>query len=76
MVGCYYCGTALNTEDNPYTFTMTADVAYLAEFAAGTPTGVEDVQSDKVQTTKFLLDGQLLIEKNGKTYNAQGLLVK
>ena len=37
MVGCYYCGTALNTEDNPYTFTMTADVAYLAEFEAAAP---------------------------------------
>ena len=39
MVGCYYCGTALNTEDNPYTFTMTADVAYLAEFEAAAPAG-------------------------------------
>lgn len=37
MVGCYYCGTALNTNDNPYTFTMTADVAYLAEFEAEQP---------------------------------------
>ena len=37
MVGCYYCGTALNTEDNPLTFTMTADVAYLAEFEAAAP---------------------------------------
>ena len=37
MVGCYYCGTALNTEDNPMTFTMTADVAYLAEFEAAAP---------------------------------------
>lgn len=37
MVGCYYCGTAVNTEDNPYTFTMTADVAYLAEFEAVAP---------------------------------------
>ena len=31
------CGTALNTNDNPLTFTMTADVAYLAEFAAEAP---------------------------------------
>ena len=23
MVGCYYCGTALSTNDNPMTFTMT-----------------------------------------------------
>jgi len=37
MVGCYYCGTAVNTEDNPYTFTMTADVAYKAEFEAEAP---------------------------------------
>ena len=37
MVGCYYCGTALNTEDNPYTFTMTDDMAYLAEFEAAAP---------------------------------------
>ena len=31
------CGNALNTNDNPYSFTMTADVAYLAEFAAVAP---------------------------------------
>ena len=31
------CGTALNTNDNPLTFTMTEDAAYLAEFAAVTP---------------------------------------
>ena len=40
------------------------------------PTGVENVQSDKVQGTKFFRDGQLLIEKNGKTYNATGAEVK
>ncbi len=40
------------------------------------PTGVENVQSDKVQATKFFRDGQLLIEKNGKFYNAQGVEVK
>jgi len=43
MVGCYYCGTAINTNDNPYTFTMTADKAILAEFAAVTPAPAEDV---------------------------------
>ena len=31
------CGTAVNTEDNPYTFTMTKDVAYKAEFKAAQP---------------------------------------
>lgn len=34
--------------------------------------GVENVQNDKVQSTKVLRNGQLFIEKNGKTYNAQG----
>ena len=31
------CGNALNTNDNPYSFTMTADVSYKAEFAAVEP---------------------------------------
>lgn len=39
-------------------------------------TGVENVQSDKVQCTKILRDGQLIIIKDGKEYNAQGQIVK
>ena len=53
-------------------FTATCDVTVTAP----APSGVEDVQSDKVQTTKFFRDGQLLIEKNGKIYNATGAEVK
>ena len=37
---------------------------------------VENVQSNKVQSTKFFRNGQLLIECNGKTYNAQGMEVR
>ena len=70
------CGTAVNTNDNPLTFTMTEDVAYKAEFEAVTPTAIENVQSNKAQGTKFFRDGMLLIEKNGKIYNAQGAEVK
>jgi len=46
---------------------------YLAQ-----PTGVESVESQKskVESMKLLLDGQLLIEHDGKTYNALGLKVK
>ncbi len=40
------------------------------------PTGVENVQTNQVQGTKILRDGQLLIEKNGKIYNATGAEVK
>jgi hypothetical protein len=39
-------------------------------------TGVENVQSDKVQCTKVIRDGQLIIVKDGKEYNAQGLIIK
>ena len=39
-------------------------------------TGVENVQTNHVQATKFFRDGMLLIEKNGKIYNATGAEVK
>ena len=41
-----------------------------------TPTGVENVQGDKVQCAKILRDGQLVIIKDGKEYNAQGIIIK
>ncbi len=42
----------------------------------GTPTAVENVQTNHVQATKYFRDGQLLIEKNGKIYNVQGVEVR
>ena len=42
----------------------------------GGETAVENVQTNPVQATKFFRDGQLLIEKNGKIYNATGAEVK
>ena len=41
-----------------------------------TPTGVESVQSDKVQCVKVIENGMLYIIRDGKTYNAQGQLIK
>jgi hypothetical protein len=38
-----------------------------------TPTGVEKVQSDNVQSTKVLRDGQLIIILDGKEYNVMGI---
>ena len=38
--------------------------------------GVEKVQGDQVPGTKVLRNGMLLIEMNGKTYNAQGAEVR
>ena len=41
-----------------------------------TATGVENVQGDKVQSTKILENGVLYIIKNGVKYNAQGQTIK
>ena len=38
--------------------------------------GIDDVQGNKVQGTKVIRDGQLFIEINGRTYDAQGKEVK
>ena len=39
-------------------------------------TGIEDVQTDKVQSTKVLRNGQLFILRNGVEYNVNGQMVK
>ena len=38
--------------------------------------GIEEVQGDKVQSTKVIRDGVLYIERNGKWYNAIGERIK
>lgn len=42
---------------------------------AGTPTGIEDIESNAEQT-KFIYNGQLLIQHNGLIFNAQGARVR
>ena len=39
-------------------------------------TDVENVQGDKIQSRKTVRNGQLLIERNGKFYNAQGVEIQ
>lgn len=41
-----------------------------------TATGVGEVQGDNVQCTKVLRDGQIIIIRDGKEYNAQGVLIR
>jgi len=38
----------------------------------GTTTGIDDVQGDNVQDTKYLREGQLFIIRDGKVFNANG----
>jgi hypothetical protein len=45
-------------------------------FQTDYPEGIEDVQSDEVQSTKVIRDGQVFILRNGKTYTMQGQEVK
>ena len=64
--------------DNPRTVTVTEDKLYVATFVLSE--GIENTPSPLRGETergyKFLKDGQLLIERNGKTYNALGAEVQ
>lgn len=43
---------------------------------AKTPTGIDEVQSDKVQGTKVILDGKLYLLYKGKMYDVRGNEIK
>ncbi len=67
-----YSVTAKDSNDQPV-------ATYSGEFTTtseGIATGIEDVQSDDVQCTKVVRDGQIFILRGDKIYNAQGALVK
>lgn len=42
------------------------------QYRGGAAEGIEDVPSDQVQSTKVIRDGQILIIRDGKTYNLLG----
>lgn len=51
------------------------DLSVKLHFSADA-TAVEDINVDSTNISKRLINGQLLINRNGKTYNATGALVK
>ena len=61
--------------DNPRTVVVTGDASYTALFKVAGE-GIGEVPSDQVQSIKVLRDGVLYIERNGRTYDAQGKRVK
>ena len=73
--GAVWTGDANETTFNGGFENVSQIVFTIAESQGGT-TAVENVQTNHVQATKFFRDGQLLIEKNGKIYNVQGVEVK
>ena len=52
------------------------DVPVTLHYVAAGTTAVENVNKDNTQVAKCLVNGQLLIIRNGETYNATGALVK
>ena len=64
-------------EDNPYTFVILDNVTLSAEFEEVITTSVENTTpSQQSDTHKLLRDGQLLILRDGKTYNIMGAEIK
>ena len=61
--------------DATYTFTVTADVEVVANFKAKVGSGVANIQTG-VNAIKTIKNGQLIITKDGKEYNAQGAILK
>ena len=83
--GLQFTVTGLNS-GTQYGYNLTAKDAnnqtvatYSGSFTTtreGETTGVDNVPSDQVQSTKFLRDGKMYIIRGEKIYNAQGALVK
>ena len=64
-------------EDNPYTFVISDNVTLSAEFEAVIHSAVENATpSQQSDTHKLLRNGQLLILRDGKTYNIMGAEIK
>ena len=61
-------------EDNPYTFVISDNVTLSAEFEAVIPSSLENTNSQSPMSNyqKIIRDGQLLILRDGKTYNVMG----
>ena len=67
-------GTEVSTE-NPYKFTVTADVTIVAKFVKDQGTALDNLNTT-VAPVKTIINGQLIIVKDGVQYNAQGQVIK
>lgn len=65
--GWYWNSDAYDGDGDWMDYTLTISIK-----SSSTPTAVENLQSDKVQSTKTFRNGQLLIMRDGKIYNVPG----
>ncbi len=68
--------SSVSTDGDSHVFVFYGSITITCTIEPAAPTAVENVQTNQVQGTKFFRDGQLLIEKNGKIYNATGAEVR
>ena len=66
--------TVVSTE-NPYKFTVTADVDLVANFVKDQGTALDNLNTT-VAPVKMIENGQLIIINNGVKYNALGQVIK
>lgn len=62
--------------DYKFVFTPGEDPKLTVDYPAGSGTGVDEVQGDKVQSTKVLRGNQIFILRGNKTYTIDGQMVK
>ncbi|MCR5533213.1 MAG: hypothetical protein K6F10_04955 [Paludibacteraceae bacterium] len=80
FVAAVVCAASMNAQEplpgEELVFDIHADITITAFFTPfGGELGVDDVNAE-VRVRKSLLNGQLLIEKNGKIFNAQGAQIQ
>ena len=71
-MGAFRCYFTIPVESQALVGSKAARIVFGPQVATGT----ENVQSDQVPSAKVIIDGTLYIIRDGRTYNAQGQLVK
>ena len=68
-------GEETNTE-NPLTITVIKDMTITANFAKDAATAIDGINADGIVVEKVVRDGQVLIVRDGKTYDMMGQMVE
>ena len=75
-VGFYHYTASMLNPHKAYVIYSGSQAPKRMPFVFNQATGVDNVQGDKVQSTKVIENGVLYIIRDGKKYNAQGQVIK